>query len=199
LNQLYNTIKAPLEAVLKGGDSSKFVMDVSRGVSTLTAASVKRTCSDFPTPGHLIASAGFKRKVAMKQEDFIEDVPKILGKPGADPDTMNYFDDRDMFRRFYSQLFESAVLIADDGTYYQVLQVVMTSGNFVAMMQDVLHPQIVFTISVNDLVAHTWKWITPFDVVVNPDLAPSTVNSISDIVSVADLDAPAIPKQWLSY
>ena len=139
------------------------------------------------------------RKVAMDQQDFIQDTTKILGKPGKDPDTVNFFDDRELLRKFYSQFYEGAVLIADDGTYYQVLELVAISGNFVAMMQDVLHPQIVFTISVNDLVAHTWKWVTPFDVVVNPGLAPKQTTSVADLVSVGDLDKPEVPERWLSY
>ncbi len=151
----------------------------------------------LPTPAHMLAKP--TGKVAMKQTDFVMDKTKILGTPGQDPDSTNFFDNKELMRRFYSQFFEGAVLIADDGTYYQMLQLVVVSGNFVCMLQEILHPQIVFTISVNDLVAHTWKWITPYDVVVNPHLAPKTVNSVSDILSVADLEKPMVPDQWLSY
>lgn len=139
------------------------------------------------------------RKVSMNQEDFIMDKTKLLGKPGEDWDSTNYFDNRELSRKFYSQFYEGAVLIADDGTYYQVLQLVIVSGNFVCMLQDVLHPQICFTIAVPDLIAHTWKWITPFDVVVNPELAPKQISSVADIVSVGDLGKPEVPERWLSY
>ena len=177
----------------------KDLADIEGGLGTIVTACVVRLRRDFPTLSKFMGKQGQKRKVAMTQENFIEDAPKILGAPGKDPDTVNFFDNREIMRKFYSQFFESAVLIADDGTFYQVLQLVMTSGNFVAMMQDVLHPQIVFTISVNDLVAHTWKWVSPFDVVVNPELAPKTLTSVSDILSVGDLDKPVIPDTWLSY
>jgi len=176
--------------------TSPMVEDVIHGFHDVYVAAVRRLQASLPTPERFRTAS---KKVSMNQEDFIQDTPKILGTPGKDPDTTNFFDDRELFRKFYSQFYEGAVLIADDGTYYQVLELVTTSGNFVAMMQDVLHPQIVFTISVNDLVAHTWKWVSPFDVVVNPDLAPSQVSSIADLVSVGDLEKPEIPERWLSY
>ena len=181
-------------------DPDKFINELDQEVSHLVTSAIVYKRSLYPTPERFVSSFGAKRaKISMKQEDFIEDAPKILGKPGQDPDSVNFFDDKELFRKFYSQFYEGAVFIADDGTLYQVLEILTTSGNFVTMLQDVLHPQIIFTISVNDLVAHIWKWISPFTVIVNPELAPDTASSISDIISVGDLEEPKVPEAWLSY
>ena len=166
-------------------------------IGQVYTASVKYLQASFPTPEHMKAAP--KGKTAMKQEDFVMDAPKLLGKPGSDWDSTNYFDNRDLSRKFYSQFYEGAVLIADDGSYYQILQLVVVSGNFVCMLQDILYPQIVFTLGVTDLMAHIWKWITPYDVVVNPELAPGATQSVSDIISVDSIEKPAVPDRWLSY
>jgi len=149
--------------------------------------------------GDLLHTGSNKNAAEAAALEKLPDTTKVLGVPGEDPDARNYFDHRDLARKFYSQMFESAVMIASDGCMYQVLQILNLSGNFVLMLQDVLHPQIVFTINANDLMAHIYKWISPFDVVVNPGLAPMTAQSISEIVSVGDLKKPEVPEQWLSY
>lgn len=173
----------------------KALDEVDSNLEHIYTASVKHLMETLPTPEHLKS----KKTAKLTQESFVEDKTKLLGKPGEDWDATNYFDNRELARKFYSQFFEDAVLVADDGSYYQVLEVLMMSGNFVCMLQDVLYPQIVFTISVTDLMAHIWKWVTPYDVVVNPNLAPAQIRSVSEIISVGDVKKPDVPDRWLSY
>ena len=198
LDRICNSISA-LHSMLEQGNkvTGEKVEELHSAVTRVYIAALKYAQEVMPPPAQLRKKAAAKE--ALTQESFIMDKTKILGKPGSDADSVNFFDNRELSRKFYSQFFEDAVMICDDGTYYQVLEVLMMSGNFVCMLQDILHPQIVFTISVNDLMAHIWKWISPFDVVVNPQLAPKTVSSVADIVSVGDLEAPEVPEQWLSY
>jgi hypothetical protein len=111
----------------------------------------------------------------------------------------NFFDNPEMYRKFYSLLFEEAVCICDDGHTYQIISILPNQGQFVIMMQDVFYPQIIITENATDLAAHIYRWISPRSCTVNPELAPKSSESISDLIMVDEKTEKPIEERWLIY